>query len=91
MMNLFSDGPQLSVAGGFVPDAPPLITLARCGVELHATAVHPDAADVIWLNRRRLCAIHGCRGLRLLVLSSAPADAIVLYWREPIRNLRRRC
>jgi hypothetical protein len=57
-----------------VPDAPPLVTLARLGSELRVTVLHAAAADLLWQNRQQLLQIHGCLSLRLIMLSPAQAN-----------------
>lgn len=71
------------------PDSPPLVSLHRQGQLLSATVLHPAVADLLWLLRERLTAIHGCNALRLSVHGAVPA--IELLWQRPgrSRSLRR--
>jgi hypothetical protein len=69
-----------------VPDAPPLVTLARLGKELRVTVLHAAAADLLWQNRQQLVEIHRCTSLRLIMLSPARGNGATqeLQWRRPV-------
>lgn len=63
------------------PDGPPLVSIERQGHLLRVTVLHPAAADLLWLLRERLTAIHDCTGLQLTVHGSE--ELIELQWQRP--------
>jgi hypothetical protein len=74
-----------------VPDAPPLVILARLGNELCVTVLHAAAADLFWQIRQQLLEIHGCYSLRLIILTPAPGNGAIkeIQWRRPVVPDRR--
>lgn len=68
-----------------VPEAPPLVCIARNGTELHVTVLHAAAADLLWQLREPLTAVYGSTSLRLTMLEPPHqhGDALELQWKRP--------